>query len=149
MQSQTHPTEDLGGNPPQKTATIGRAKDKGGQNGQAKNEAGGAHQKTETRCRSPKTDSRLQSEHFSSELYRSKSLQELVEQGRIRLEGHLPQNSAAEVSLGVQGEILTYLSRFLGTLEPAADSKLPWLVSRVDSDRAIIVKLQPSPSVIA
>src|SRR5436190_15070270 len=59
------PTEDLGGNPPQKTTTIGRAKDKGSQNGQAKDEAGRTHTKTEARRRPPETDSRLQSEHVS------------------------------------------------------------------------------------
>src|SRR5437879_6447351 len=109
MQSQTDPSEDMGGNPPQETTTIGRAEDKGSQDGQAEDEAGRTHTKTETRRGSPETDSGLQSEHFSSELYRSKGLQELGEQGRIRLERHLSQDSAAKVSLGIQSQDLITL----------------------------------------
>src|SRR3989442_12107025 len=119
MQSQTYPTKDMGRNTPQKTTTIGRAKDKRGQNGQAESEAGGTHTKTEARRGSPETDSRLQSEHVSSELYRSKSLQELVEKGKIRLEGHLPQSCTTEVSLRFQSEILIQQSGFLRTPKPA------------------------------
>ena len=101
MQSQTHPTEDLGGNTPQETTTIGRVKDKGSQDGQTEDQVGRTHTKTEARRGSPETDSGLQSEHFSSELYRSKSLQELGEQSRIRLEGDLSENSAEKISLGL------------------------------------------------
>src|SRR5205823_13782806 len=65
MQSQTYPTKDLGGNPPQEATTIGRANNKGSQDGQAEDEAGRTHTKTEARHGPPETDTGLQSEHVS------------------------------------------------------------------------------------